>query len=193
MPKIPVWGWIALAVGAIFLLRPRVAVGAGQAIPQGSLGQVDMGAVLSKPKGAPVNVKFSFTASTKNAAGVLIPWSYKDRVGLYAIVGGTNIDVFNSGVFTSAPGTFPVNIGLFTLNGVVGQEYEAVVELWVAASNPDGTPNTANMILVDTQDSRPDVVLLTAAAPTAAVPAGSIVPPVTLTQAMRAAQEFLRG
>lgn len=193
MPKIPLWGWILIAVAAVLLLKPKASVGVGQgrqARPGGSLSQASMGTVLSKNKGEVVRVAFSFTASTKSAAGTLIPWTYKLRVGLYDLVDGANIDIVSPPPFTSAPGTFPVDVGLFTTNAIVGHAYEAVVELSVAASNPDGTPNLSDMIVVDTKDSRPDVVLIRDPA-TPAIPAGTIVPPITLSQ-MEAARRFLQ-
>ena len=187
MPKIPAWGWIALAIGAILLLKPRLAVGAGQVRPAGSLSQVAMGAAITKLRTQPVTVNFNFIAATKNAAGALIPWSYKYQIDLVGVVDNVPIDFTITPFFTSAPGTFPVAHPMTLANAVDFRLYQAVVTLSAAASNPDGTPNLAQLIDLDTKIST-DTVSVQPPPSTVAVPAGSIVAPITLTQ--RLAQEF---
>ena len=84
MPKIPVWGWIAIAVGAILLLRPRVAVGQGQVVPGGSLSQVGMGShQVQKVQGSTATVTIGWTGETKSFTGAGITWSYRLRFTIH--------------------------------------------------------------------------------------------------------------
>mgnify|MGYP001568287880 CR=1 FL=1 len=195
MPKIPVWGWIAIAVGAILLLRPRVAVGQGQgpATPMGSLGQVDMGAhAVPKSAGGSTTVTIGWTGATKSFAGAGISWQYRLRFTIDRASDGFNIDSVVFGQQT-APFNVPQSsfisrvipagapLGLYNVTAFLqAQNSDAV-------GNPDGTwadiPGAAL-----THSGAINVV----AAAGAAIPAGSIGS-VNVSQAMaKAAQRFLQ-
>ena len=194
MPKIPVWGWIAIVIGAILLLRPRVALGQGQVQVGGSLSQVDMGAhQVQKSAGGPATVTINWTGTTKNFSGVGISWTYRLRFTIDRASDNFNI---NSGVYGQDVGAFgvpktsPVDITLAA--GAPLGLYNITAFLQANPSDASGNPDTSSF-----QDIPGAVLTHTnainiVAAAGAAVPAGSIGA-VNVSQAMvRAAQGFLQ-
>mgnify|MGYP001581389129 CR=1 FL=1 len=189
MPKIPVWGWIAIAIGAILLLRPRVAVGQGQVVPGGSLNQVDMGShQVQKVQGSTATVTIGWTGETKSFTGAGITWSYRLRFEIYQ---GT-FDLLSM-VFGQQTAPYLVAQSSF-LNVTIPASaplglYDIIAYLQAEGSDATGKGNgTWSDIRTLNHVSAMNVV----AAAGAAVPAGSIGS-VDVSQAIvRAAQGFLQ-
>ena len=192
MPKIPTWGWIAIIVGAILLLRPRVAVGQGQgpATPMGSLGQVDMGAhqVPKSPGGSAIG-SVNFTGMTTNFLGAGIAWPYRIRLEMqsgafiFQVLGARLSTPFNTPELRNIPFNIPTNapLGLYAATAFLQADGSDAV------GNPNGIPaDIPGAIMTHF------AAVIVVAASGAAIPAGSIGS-VNVSQAMaKAAQRFLQ-
>ena len=196
MPKIPVWGWIAIAVGAILLLRPRASVGQGQgpATPMGSLGQADMGMHLAvKTPGSSGVITINWTGLTRDSRGVGISWRYKLR----AVFNGAAVANFTFNSAVSLPILSPFNLAVVNtlgytvpLNATV-DDYNVTVFLQGEGSDAGGNPTGVFTDIPGAFLTHFNAITLPLAAG-AAVPAGSIGS-VNVSQAMaRAAQRFLQ-
>ena len=194
MPKIPVWGWIAIAIAAILLLRPRVALGQGQVQVGGSLSQVDMGShQVQKSEGSPGTVTINWTGTTKNFSGVGIAWIYRLRFTINRASDNFSIIPGVFGQETSAFGVPKTSSTSITIPaGAPLGLYNITAFLQANPSDASGNPDTSSF-----QDIPGAVLTHTnainiVAAAGAAVPAGSIGA-VDVSQAMvRAAQSFLQ-
>ena len=194
MPKIPVWGWIAIAIGAILLLRPRVALGQGQARPGGSLSQVDMGShQVQKVEGNLVTVTIGWTGMTKNFAGAGISWPYRLRFTINLTANNFQIVSAVFGQQTAPFGVAQTSVLTATIPlGAPTGLYNVTAFLQANPSDASGNPDTSSFQdipgAVLTHASAINVVAATGAA----VPAG-IIGAVDVSQAMvRAAQGFLQ-
>lgn len=189
MPKIPIWGWIAIAIGAFLLLRPRVALGQGAARPSGHLGQVDMGShAVPKVPGGSVFATVAMTGLTKNSAGTGIAWPYRLRAVIQQ--GSTFSWEIIAGLATS-PYNMPESLTLsFGIPAITPAGlYSVTVFLQAPVSDATGNPTATVVDIPGAVLTHPNAISVgTGVGP--AVPAGSIGS-VDVSQALvRAAQAF---
>ena len=192
MPKIPVWGWIAIAIGAFLLLKPKATVGqgGGPAPPMGSLSQVSMGThQVSKSEGDPATVTIGWTGTTKSFTGAGISWSYGLRFTIDRAADNFNILSMVFGQQTAPSGVaqtsfLNVTIPLGAPTGLYNVTAFLQAEGSDAAGNPNGTWNDIPGAVL----AHPNAINIVAKTG-AAIPAGSIGS-VNVAQAMvRAAQQ----
>lgn len=193
MPKIPVWGWIAIAIGAFLLLKPKASVAQGRVTPMGSLSQVDMGThQVQKKEGDPATVTINWTGATKNFAGAGISWVYRlrfnvdrasDSFRILSMVFGQQTAGFNVAQSSFLNVTIPL--------GAPTGLYNVVAFLQAQNSDPAGNPDGTWADIPGATLTHANAINVVVAAG-AAVPAGSIGS-IDVSQAMaRVAQGFLQ-
>lgn len=177
--KIPQWGLLALgglAAWWLFIRKPAAAAvargwGQGPAQVGGTLSALSMGQArmgthqVPKAPGAPVNIAFTFTGLTKNAAGAGIPWPY--RVSIFLAKGPDLIGVpLISPVATQAFNVpVPITASLILPTTVVaGSLVSVLAKLEAAQSDPAGVP-TATLINVFDKQHLQAIVVIGPAAP----------------------------